>query len=138
MPLFRKHRGSLEDSLKTTIVVKNMAHLKQCIKDDWEPWMVNKDFKIQIDTYYGACDFRCGWYTQLVLADLLAKDTFVPVGYLSEPFIVEPASDEFHKGFTAALKEVVDIMACNPQKPSTFYIDMLKLAHNLSAEGMKK
>ena len=95
MPLFRKHRGSLKDSLETTIIVKDIADLRKAIYEDWAEWegALNVDnkpftkdsFKIKIVAYYGECDYRCGWYTQLVSADLIEPDKFMVVGFLSEP-----------------------------------------------------
>lgn len=96
MALFRKHRGSLADSLKTTVIVKNMHHLRDAIYEDWAMWegaLRKKDdkpfskdcFNIKIEPYYGDIDERCGWYTQIVSADLEVKDEFMAIGYLSEP-----------------------------------------------------
>lgn len=93
MPLFRKPRRELNESLETTIVVKNLDDLRQAIYEDWEMWEghltkdgrdFNKDsFDIKIEEY-GGLDKRCGWYTHLVSANLLNKKEFMCVGFLSE------------------------------------------------------
>jgi hypothetical protein len=95
MPLYRKQRGTLEDSLKTTTIVKNLDQIKDAIYEDFKMWegALKKDgskfskdsFNIKIEPYYGECDYRCGWYTQLVSANLMEKDRFDATGYLSEP-----------------------------------------------------
>jgi hypothetical protein len=96
MPLFRKHRGSLKDSLKTTVIVKNLNQLKDAIYEDWVMWEGalrkndNEPFSkniinIKIEPYYGDLDERCGWYTQIVSADLEIKGKFMAIGFLSEP-----------------------------------------------------
>lgn len=100
MPLFRKHRRSLDESLRTTTIVKNMQELRKRIYEDWEMWegALRKEdgepfsidiFDIKIEPYYGECDYRCGWYTQIVSADLEEKEKFMAIGFLSEPFIEE-------------------------------------------------
>ena len=93
MPLYRKHRGSLSDSLLTTVIVKNIEELKKVILLDWDAWIdvegshVDnvKGFIVKVNPY-GHLDIRCGWYTHLVSADLMIKNEFMPVGFLSEPF----------------------------------------------------
>lgn len=93
MPLFRKQRGHLDESLKTTVIVKDIDQLKRFIMADWEMWIGAiredgtpfTDFDIKIEPYYGGCDYRCGWYTQIVSTTLMRKDRFDAVGFLSEP-----------------------------------------------------
>ncbi len=98
MPLFRNHRGLLADSLKTTVIVKNMDDLRSCIYKSWEMWegalrkgdttgFSRECFDIKIEPYGSGFDERCGWYTQIVCADLEEKEKFLPVGWLSEPMI---------------------------------------------------
>ncbi len=97
MPLFRKNRALLSESLETTIIVKNMEELREAIRKDWEPWLGHpeaahsnfKDFEIKVFIPYDlplemSFDKRCGWYTHYVSADVMCKDEFVIVGFLSE------------------------------------------------------
>ena len=98
MPLFRKHRGQLDDSLETTIIVKNMAELRAAISEDWAMWYDHpaaahsnfKTFDIKVFIPYEfpfekSFDKRCGWYTHYVSADIMCKGEFCMMGYLSEP-----------------------------------------------------
>lgn len=89
MPLFRAHRGGLQDSLDTTRIVKNISELKLAILRDWDNWpTINQDIHIEVEPYpsFGSCfDRRIGWYTQLVTANVIEKDKMHPVGFLSEP-----------------------------------------------------
>lgn len=102
MPLYRKHRGQLTDSLATTIIVKNMLDLRCAILDSWELWLGNRrpdgsvlagieDFEIQIkpclfdDNGFPKLDTRCGWYTHYVSADIMERGVFCVEGMLSEP-----------------------------------------------------
>lgn len=88
MPLFRSHRGGLQDSLDTTIIVKNIDQLELAILRDWEEWSTtNKELVIHIEPYPSGHNFdkRIGWYTQLVTANIIEKDKMAPVGFLSEP-----------------------------------------------------
>ncbi len=97
MPLYRKHRGSLDDSLKTTVIVKNWHDLRDIIYEDWEQWedSLRKDglpfnknsFDIKIEPYMGKLDPRCGWYTQMVSCDLMEKGKYMAIGFLSEPML---------------------------------------------------
>lgn len=87
MALFCFYRGGLEESLKTTVVVKNKEELINHLKlmetvipghylfDETEitPHLFDKSF-----------DERTGWYAQIV--KIKAKDNiFYPIGFLSEP-----------------------------------------------------
>lgn len=89
MALFRKHRGMLEDSLKTTVIVKTHGELVQALFNDSEQWpSMNRDFKVKIEPYpnmENCFDKRCGWYTQMVLSDRHEEGKFQPEGFLSEP-----------------------------------------------------
>lgn len=96
MPLFRKQRGSLQESLKTTVIVKSMDQLKDAIYEDWSMWEgalrkndaepFSKDIiNLKIEPYHQYLDERCGWYTQIVSADPQVKGEFILVGFLSEP-----------------------------------------------------
>lgn len=91
MPLFRLHRGSLEESLKTTIIVKTIEDIKveifrARIFAGEKYFELNLDsFIIEIKPHGDYMDKRCGWYTQLVTTDFLNKGNLLAVGYLSEP-----------------------------------------------------
>lgn len=89
MPLFRFHRGGLEESLKTTVVVTSDIDLLSVISNtlmidplinDWAP-------ALKIEPYPSANNFdeRIGWYTHIVLANTLEQYKFHPVGFMSEP-----------------------------------------------------
>ena len=92
MPLFREQRGGLSESLETTVIVNNKEDLLKHLKSVWSIWNVPMkprqilyhDPTIKIEPY-GGFDRRCGWYTQLVTCDILIKDQFIPMGFLSEP-----------------------------------------------------
>jgi hypothetical protein len=94
MALFRWHRGSLDDSLSTTIIVKSHGELTAKLWADWEPWLDVKDhedvnFEVNVAPYpmEDHCfDPRCGWYTQIVTCKFNGKK-LGPAGYLSEPFL---------------------------------------------------
>jgi len=90
MPLFRFHRGGLDESLKTVVVVKNMHDLMKIISCYHEKITGKEkyDFGIMIGPYPAESknfDERIGWYTQMVTSDIIEHGTFVPVGFLSEP-----------------------------------------------------
>ena len=97
MPLFRRPRALLDESLETTEVVRNKSDLRKSIMKDWETWLDHpgaahtnfKDFEIKIFIpfdlpFNSSFDPRCGWYTHYVYADLMCKGEFHMVGYLSE------------------------------------------------------
>lgn len=90
MTLFRFHRGGLEESLATTIIIKSRNELMQAIKDRHKKFSnldVN-DFCIVIGPYpdpENCFDSRIGWYTQMVTCDILERGVFMPEGFLSEP-----------------------------------------------------
>jgi len=87
MALFRFHRGGLQDSLDTTIIVKSFQHLCAIIADHAAPadkWGAS----IKIEPYPEEgknFDPRIGWYTYLVTANIYEKDKMHPIGFLSEP-----------------------------------------------------
>lgn len=89
MPLFRFHRGGLDESLQTTRMVKDIKDLIKLIEHDWIEWpLINKNFNIEIEAYpsTGACfDRRIGWYTHIVTADIVEVGKMHPIGFLSEP-----------------------------------------------------
>jgi hypothetical protein len=90
MPLFRFHRGGLAESLKTTIIVKNVNELVDVIRKYHETWGAKNlsSFEIFIEPYpdkNNNFDPRIGWYTQIVQSNIHDKDVFHPEGYLSEP-----------------------------------------------------
>lgn len=93
MALFsRNQRGFLEESLETTIVIKNLDDLRNSIYESWTTWedTIKKDgqklsknsFNIKIEPH-GKCDCRYEQY--IVRCDLPEKDKFMVVGFLSEP-----------------------------------------------------
>lgn len=87
MPLFRFHKGSLHDSLATTIVIRNSNHLFEVIsklaqdKFDWLAEIEIQAYPSEGDNF----DPRIGWYTHMVKANIYEKDVMHPVGFLSEP-----------------------------------------------------
>lgn len=90
MPLFRLHRGGLAESLATTVIIKNLDDLRSAVKKSWEHWPCGNitEFEVKVSPYYNEAncfDERIGWYTQIVLVDILEKGVLVPVGFLSEP-----------------------------------------------------
>lgn len=97
MPLFRFHRGGLDESLKTTVIVKNMEELKEVIKDSWFDFLDIptvksnfEDFDVKVFIPYDltleqSFDKRCGWYQHYVSCDILEKGNFHMTGFLSEP-----------------------------------------------------
>lgn len=94
MALFRFHRGSLAESLKTTIIVKTFNEMVKAILFDASlsnlldvnppPWGA----KFLIEPYPGYDNFdpRIGWYTQIVTANIYEENKMHPIGFLSEPF----------------------------------------------------
>lgn len=91
MPLFRFHRGSLAESLKTTIVVKNFNDVVKAIVMSFDQEMLAKqdwgaEFKVIPYPEEGNnFDPRIGWYTHMVMANICEKDKMHPIGFLSEP-----------------------------------------------------
>lgn len=91
MPLFRYHRGGLQESLNTTIVVKDKEDLKRAIKKAVTEiyYMENPDeFELDIFPYPSKdnnFDARIGWYTHMVTLEV-KNIKAGPVGFLSEGF----------------------------------------------------
>lgn len=91
MPLFRFYKGGFDESIKTTIIVKNFIDVAKAIVmsiDDDE--MKNKKWpaKFEINPYPEKgknFDKRIGWYTHVVLTNIYEEDKMHPVGFLSEP-----------------------------------------------------
>ena len=107
MPLFRFHRGSLEDSLSTTVIVKSIDELKNVIIcsfngfTDIEYFYRNNDMEIKIKPYQfennNNFDKRTGWYMQIVTIKSFYDDEgHVVSGFLSEPFQFERKLDKPH------------------------------------------
>ena len=93
MALFRFQRGSLEESLKTTIIVKNMKELHNAISDCYREMQLINKLEVQID-HKQIFDDRCGWYTHLVSMKI-DNGAFCAIGFLSEPLPTEESkSDE--------------------------------------------
>lgn len=92
MPLFRFHRGGLQDSLETTIIVKTRDELLARILDSSSFGIRDAaygNYELKIDPYpfKEICfDSRIGWYTQIVTGNIYEEDKFHPIGFLSEPF----------------------------------------------------
>lgn len=86
MPLFRFHRGSLEDSLATTQRVKTKDELLAIINKDLQPWHV-KAQGIKIAPYPSkdnCFDNRIGWFTHIVKAEGIGTAEGCVYGFLSE------------------------------------------------------
>lgn len=92
MPLFRFHRGQLDESLKTTIIVKTFSDMVKEIVMSFDPEMLKKQqwgaqFKVIPYPEEGNnFDARIGWYTHMVLTNMFEENKMHPVGFLSEPF----------------------------------------------------
>ncbi len=97
MPLFRFHRGSLQDSLNTTVLVKNMEELHQACQPFISQmfWMKDPcDFTLEISPYpskFNNFDNRIGWYTHIVCLTIncpsnenINNINSAPIGFLSE------------------------------------------------------
>lgn len=87
MALFRKHRGCLDESLQTTVIVTNIQGLCEIIMEELYVWgdLVVNPGNIKIKPYpdtENCFDNRIGWYTQIVTLDI---PKFGVIGFLSEP-----------------------------------------------------
>lgn len=100
MALFRKHRGSLKESLETTVIVHNKQDICNALNKEFfmlteevfyderkpreiESWCLTPDdLFISPDVCY---DSRIGWYTQYVRVE--KKCTSYVIGMISEPLI---------------------------------------------------
>lgn len=86
MALFRFHRGGLAESLATTVVVKSIPHLISILAESvhksstWGARVTIEPYPMESKNF----DPRCGWYTHIVLANILEPDKMHPVGFLSE------------------------------------------------------
>lgn len=93
MPLFRFHKGGLEESLKTTVIVKNREELKIAIIANFAGWEESYKNRVDFEIWISALasdindcfDARIGWYSHYVTADFGEKGAFRMVGILSEP-----------------------------------------------------
>ncbi len=91
MALFRFHRGGVQESLQTTIIVKSQDELLTAIRTEMKESLPNLFLKeIAIEPYsngHTTLDPRIGWYTQLVIGTYVADgiEKNYPIGYLSEP-----------------------------------------------------
>lgn len=92
MPLFRFHRGSLHDSLQTTIVVKTFNDMVKAIIDSFDEEMIKSQTwgaRFQVAPYPSEennFDPRIGWYTRMVMVNIYEEEKMHPIGFLSEPF----------------------------------------------------
>lgn len=92
MPLFRFHRGSLDESLKTTIIVKTFNEMVKAIVMSFDEEMLKQQkwgAVFEIKPYpdeKNNFDARIGWYSHIVLANMYEEDKMHPIGILSEPF----------------------------------------------------
>jgi hypothetical protein len=92
MPLFRFHRGSLQESLKTTIIVKTFNDMVKAIIDSFDENTIEKSkwgAKFSVEPYPSKdnnFDPRIGWYAQMVTTNIYEEDKMHPIGFLSEPF----------------------------------------------------
>lgn len=90
MALFRFHRGGLDESLKTTVVVKTFNDMVKAIVMSFDEDMLKSktwgaQFKVEPYPDKENCfDKRIGWYTHIVTCNLYEKDKMHPVGFLSE------------------------------------------------------
>lgn len=99
MPIFRFHRGSLEDSMKTCFIVKDKKELYEkicrfnkltnkerstedliCISEN-----IPSEESLSVKNYI--YDERIGWHTQIVIVKnrCVTIDPYM-IGFLSEPF----------------------------------------------------
>ena len=102
MPVFRFHRGSLDDSMKTCFVAESKEDLfykicsfnkltnapykpedRVCISSN-----LNSVDQLRIDPYI--FDDRIGWNTHIVLAHprCVTQDAYI-IGFLSDSFYIE-------------------------------------------------
>lgn len=92
MALFRFHRGGLDESLKTTIIVKTFNDMVKAIlfdcdiskiieKPTWGAQFSVKPYPEESNNF----DSRIGWYTYMVAANIYEEDKMHPIGFLSEP-----------------------------------------------------
>lgn len=86
MPLFRFHRGSLKDSLATTVIVVNADDLYKAICNEYDMKSLPHPLTVVPYPNEELCfDDRIGWYTQIVTT--VINDERIVIGFLSEPFL---------------------------------------------------
>lgn len=93
MPLFRFHRGSLQDSLKTTIIVHDLTDIVRAVvlsEEIWKDRMEEKAYGaiFEIEPYPAKdenFDKRIGWFTHSVSTNLYKENEMQIIGFLSEP-----------------------------------------------------
>jgi hypothetical protein len=88
MALFRFHRGSLDTSLATTIIIKNKNELFKAIRNYLSiSYLQQPTIKLKIEPHPSKesnFDHRIGWYTHIVTVSWENQKKF-PIGFLSEP-----------------------------------------------------
>jgi hypothetical protein len=85
MPLFRFQRGSLSDSMKTVIEVKDKKELLEVINKNLQPFGIFKEENIKIEPY--CYDKRIDWDTQIVSTYCRSSPQLNCVhGFLNKPF----------------------------------------------------
>lgn len=79
--LFRFHRGSLDDSMKTVVEIDTWEQLEELIEESWQVKISAMEIKPYI------YDDRIDWETQIVTIKVCADETCVtyPVGFLNKP-----------------------------------------------------
>lgn len=93
MALFMFQGSNLEESLKSTVIVKNLDDLRNILWEQFKIWegirttqgkiFDKNSFDIIIENYN--YDSRIGWHTQLVSIEMEGNGKFSAIGYLSEP-----------------------------------------------------
>lgn len=81
MALYRLHKGDLQKSLDTTVIVKSKEELINHINES--PHIKHKINEVKIEKYGESFDKRIGWYTHLVSIKY-PDGKWYPDGYLSE------------------------------------------------------
>ena len=89
MALFRFHKGSFQESILTTVIVKDIKELIEICAHDWietSPLFClgtqyQWHLRITRETMF---DERCGWYSHFVIFGIKPDECY-PVGFISEP-----------------------------------------------------
>lgn len=68
---YRRHRGSLEESMKTIVEVNSKEELLLIIQEDWKDYEIIRDVIIDERCIY---DERTGWNTHYVIAKIWASE----------------------------------------------------------------
>lgn len=100
MALFRFHCGSLADSIKTTIIVKNTKDLLERLAQWWEETGMTRCFMYQWQLSISKeqiFDERCGWYSHNVRFKFRNSE-WIPLGILSEPLEYFEAISDIYIG----------------------------------------